>query len=142
MHPGPPLPSYPAHAPQWPRSPVFTAPRLSAAPLVAALVPLLLLHMAPAPAPYWTLLDPIFLSLHHSFKGSWSPSCRPFTFSPSSPFRLRVKLVAAHYTPPHCLLSKPGNRSIPEAVGCHRPPAAKVLASMSRSGRPPVPLSR
>jgi hypothetical protein len=93
------------------------------------------------PAPYRTP-DPIFLSHRRDVKWSWAPSCHPFPFSPSLPFPLRVKLVVAHYTPPRCLLSKPGHRSIPEAVGRHHPPTVEVLALMSRSGRPPVPLSR
>jgi hypothetical protein len=123
-------------------SPLLGHCQPSTAPLVAAPVPLLLLHLAPNPTPYRTPPDPFFLSYHRGFKGSRSPSRHPFSFSPSPPFPLQVKLITAHYTPPHCLLSKSGHRSIPEVIDRHCPPTVEVLALTSHSNRPSVPLSR
>jgi hypothetical protein len=142
MRPGPP-PSSPTHVPHRLCPPISTALRpLSAehCPPCHHADPLLLLHLAPAP-PCTRPLDPILSPAVMALNGAGRCHA-PFPLSPSPRFPLRVKLAAAHYTPPRCLLSEPGHWSIPEAISCHCPTNAEVLASTSHSGRPPVPLSR
>jgi hypothetical protein len=54
-------------------------------------------------------LTPFFSPGTAALKGVGCHRAALFPFSPLPPIPLRVNLVVAHYTPPHCLLSKPGH---------------------------------